>query len=132
MLHAKGAPLAALCGMQGGQGLGSYCVGTWCGICQSVGECGCCMGGGGGTCVCGDVGREVIRLTQGQSQGQGPHLLLTPYTHGVPHVDCEGPCAVTRMCVDVGPAYLGTSAYACFLSICSSRHADAYVVFYNT
>jgi hypothetical protein len=49
-------------------------------------------------CVCGDVGREVIRLThfQGQSQGQGPYLLLTPYTHGVPHVDCEGPCAVTR------------------------------------
>jgi hypothetical protein len=48
--------------------------------------------------VCGDVGREVIRLThfQGQSQGQGPYLLLTPYTHGVPHVDCEGPCAVTR------------------------------------
>jgi hypothetical protein len=48
--------------------------------------------------VCGDVGREVIRLThfQGQSQGQGPCLLLTPYTHGVPHVDCEGPCAVTR------------------------------------
>jgi hypothetical protein len=47
-------------------------------------------------CVCGDVGREVIRLThfQGQSQGQGPYLLLTPYTHGVPHVDCEGPCAV--------------------------------------
>jgi hypothetical protein len=46
--------------------------------------------------VCGDVGREVIRLThfQGQSQGQGPYLLLTPYTHGVPHVDCEGPCAV--------------------------------------
>jgi hypothetical protein len=49
-------------------------------------------------CVCGDVGREVIRLThfQGQSQGQGPYLLLTLYTHGVPHVDCEGPCAVTR------------------------------------
>jgi hypothetical protein len=48
--------------------------------------------------VGGDVGREVIRLThfQGQSQGQGPYLLLTPYTHGVPHVDCEGPCAVTR------------------------------------
>jgi hypothetical protein len=47
-------------------------------------------------CVCGDVGREVIRLThfQGQSQEQGPYLLLTPYTHGVPHVDCEGPCAV--------------------------------------
>jgi hypothetical protein len=47
-------------------------------------------------CVCGDVGREVIRLThfQGQSQGQGPYLLLKPYTHGVPHVDCEGPCAV--------------------------------------
>jgi hypothetical protein len=49
-------------------------------------------------CVCGEVGREVIRLThfQGQSQGQGPYLLLTPYTHGVPHVDCEGPCVVTR------------------------------------
>jgi hypothetical protein len=49
-------------------------------------------------CVCGDVGREVIRLThfQGQSQGQGPYLLLTPYTHGVPHVDCEGPCAVAK------------------------------------
>jgi hypothetical protein len=49
--------------------------------------------------VCGDVGREVIPLYthfQGQSQGQGPYLLLTPYTHGVPHVDCEGPCAVTR------------------------------------
>jgi hypothetical protein len=29
-------------------------------------------------CVCGDEGREVIRLThfQGQSQGQGPYLLL--------------------------------------------------------
>jgi hypothetical protein len=50
-------------------------------------------------CVCGDVGREVIRLTHSQGnliQGQGPYLLLTPYTHGVPHVDCEGPCAVTR------------------------------------
>jgi hypothetical protein len=50
-------------------------------------------------CVCGDVGREVIRLTHFQgdlTQGQGPYLLLTPYTHGVPHVDCEGPCAVTR------------------------------------
>jgi hypothetical protein len=48
--------------------------------------------------VCGDVGREFSRHThfQGQSQGQGPYLLLTPYTHGVPHVDCEGPCAVTR------------------------------------
>jgi hypothetical protein len=49
--------------------------------------------------VCGDVGREVIRLTHSQGnliQGQGPYLLLTPYTHGVPHVDCEGPCAVTR------------------------------------
>jgi hypothetical protein len=47
--------------------------------------------------VCGDVGREVIWLThfQGQSQRQGPYL-LTPYTHGVPHVDCEGPCALTR------------------------------------
>jgi hypothetical protein len=44
--------------------------------------------------VCGDVGREVIRLTHFQgdlTQGQGPYLLLTPYTHGVPHVDCEGP-----------------------------------------
>jgi hypothetical protein len=50
-------------------------------------------------CVCGDVGREVIRLTHSQGnliQGQGPYLLLTPYTHGVLHVDCEGPCAVTR------------------------------------
>jgi hypothetical protein len=50
-------------------------------------------------CVCGDVGREVIRLTHSQGnliQGQGPYLLLTPYTHGVPHVDCEGPCDVTR------------------------------------
>jgi serine/threonine protein kinase len=36
-------------------------------------------------CVCGDVGREVIRLThfQGQSQGQGPYLLLyTVHTWG--------------------------------------------------
>jgi hypothetical protein len=44
-------------------------------------------------CVCGDVGREVIRLTHSQGnliQGQGPYLLLTPYTHGVPHMDCEG------------------------------------------
>jgi hypothetical protein len=51
-------------------------------------------------CVCGDVGREVIRLTHSQGnliQGQRPCLLLTPYTHGVPHVDCEGPCAVTRI-----------------------------------
>jgi hypothetical protein len=50
-------------------------------------------------CVCGDVGREVIRLTHSQGNlihGQGPYLLLTPYTHGVPHVDCEGPCDVTR------------------------------------
>jgi hypothetical protein len=50
-------------------------------------------------CVCGDVGREVIRLTHSQGnliQGQGPYLLLTPYTHGVPHADCESPCAVTR------------------------------------
>jgi hypothetical protein len=49
--------------------------------------------------VCVDVGREVIRLTHSQGnliQGQGPYLLLTSYTHGVPHVDCEGPCAVTR------------------------------------
>jgi hypothetical protein len=56
-------------------------------------------------CVCGDVGREVIRLTYSQSnliQGQGPYLLLTPYTHGVPHVDCEGPCAVLNTCVDDG------------------------------
>jgi hypothetical protein len=47
-------------------------------------------------CVCGDVGREVIRLTHFQgdlTKGQGPYLLLTPYTHGVLHVDCEGPCA---------------------------------------
>jgi hypothetical protein len=50
-------------------------------------------------CVCGDVGREVIRLTHSQGnliQGQGPYLLLTPYTHGVPYMDCEGPCDVTR------------------------------------
>jgi hypothetical protein len=50
-------------------------------------------------CVCDDVGREVIRLTHSQGNlihGQGPYLLFTPYTHGVPHVDCEGPCAVTQ------------------------------------
>jgi hypothetical protein len=36
----------------------------------------------GCVCVCGDVGREVIRLTHSQGkliQGQGPYLLLTPY-----------------------------------------------------
>jgi hypothetical protein len=55
----------------------------------------------GHMCVWGDVGREVIRLTHSQGnliQGQGPYLLLTPYTHGVPHVDCEGSCAVTQIC----------------------------------
>jgi hypothetical protein len=34
--------------------------------------------------VCGDVGREVIRLTHFQgdlTQGQGPYLLLTPYPY---------------------------------------------------
>jgi hypothetical protein len=64
-------------------------------------------------CVCGDVGREVIRLTHSQGnliQGQGPYLLLTPYTHGVPHVDCEGPCAVTRtnLLLPPGRKALGT------------------------
>jgi hypothetical protein len=52
-----------------------------------------------GSNVCGDVGREVIWLTHSQGnliRGQGPYLLLTAYTHGVPHMDCEGPCAVTR------------------------------------
>jgi hypothetical protein len=47
--------------------------------------------------VGGDVGREVIRLhTDPEIRGTGAYLLLTPYTHGAPHVDCEGPCAVTR------------------------------------
>jgi hypothetical protein len=68
--------------------------------------------------VCGDVGREVIRLThfQGQSQGQGPYLLLTPYTHGVPHVDCEGPCAVTR----TNPIMLRARLSAVFCAVSSS------------
>jgi hypothetical protein len=39
----------------------------------------------------------VIRLhTDPENQGTGAYQLLTPYTHGVPHVDCEGPSAVTR------------------------------------
>jgi hypothetical protein len=43
-------------------------------------------------CVCGDGAREVIRLhTDPKNRGTGAYLLLTPYTHGVPHVDCEGP-----------------------------------------
>jgi hypothetical protein len=51
-------------------------------------------------CVCGDGGREVICLhTDPENRGTGAYLLLTPYTHGVPHVDCEGPCAVGKMLV---------------------------------
>jgi hypothetical protein len=39
----------------------------------------------------------VIRLhTDPENRGTGAYQLLTPYTHGVPHVDCEGPSAVTR------------------------------------
>jgi hypothetical protein len=79
-----------------GKNLGSYiiqsCNKSWPGVLHSASL---------SICVCGDVGREVIQLTHSQGnliQGQGPYLLLTPYTHthGVPHVDCEGPCAVTR------------------------------------
>jgi hypothetical protein len=45
----------------------------------------------------GDGGRVVIRLhTDPENWGTGAYQLLTPYTHGVPHVDCEGPSAVTR------------------------------------
>jgi hypothetical protein len=56
-------------------------------------------------CVCGDGGREVIRLqTDPENQGTGAYLLLTPYTHGVPHVDCEGPCAATRTSLLLPPA----------------------------
>jgi hypothetical protein len=39
----------------------------------------------------------VIRLhTDAENRGTGAYQLLTPYKHGVPHVDCEGPSAVTR------------------------------------
>jgi hypothetical protein len=39
----------------------------------------------------------VIRLhTDPENRGTGAYQLLTLYTHGVPHVDCEGPSAVTR------------------------------------
>jgi hypothetical protein len=48
-------------------------------------------------CMCGDGGRVVICLnTHPENQGRGAYQLLTPCTHGVPHVDCEGPGAVTR------------------------------------
>jgi hypothetical protein len=46
-------------------------------------------------CVCGDEGGgQVIRHTL--FQGQAPYLLPARYAHGMPHVGCEGPCAVTR------------------------------------
>jgi hypothetical protein len=39
----------------------------------------------------------VIRHhTDPENRGAGAYQLLTPYTHGVPHEDCEGPSAVTR------------------------------------
>mgnify|MGYP001807282360 CR=1 FL=1 len=48
-------------------------------------------------CMCGDGGRVVIGLhTDPENRGTGAYQLLTLYTHGVPHVDCEGPNAVTR------------------------------------
>ena len=40
--------------------------------------------------MCGDGGRVVIHLhTDPENQGTGASQLLTPYTHGVPHVDCQ-------------------------------------------
>ncbi len=55
--------------------------------------------------VCsGDEGRVVIRLhTDPENRGTGAYQLLTPYTHGVPHVDCEGPSAVTRTNLPLPP-----------------------------
>jgi hypothetical protein len=45
--------------------------------------------------VCGDGGRVVIRLrTHPENPCRGAYQLLAPYTHGVPHVDCEGPSVV--------------------------------------
>jgi hypothetical protein len=42
--------------------------------------------------VSGDGGRVVIRLhTDPENRGTGAYQLLIPYTHGVPHVDCDGP-----------------------------------------
>ena len=49
------------------------------------------------TYMSGDGGRVVIRLhTDPENRGTGAYQLLTPYTHGVPHVDCEGLSAVTQ------------------------------------
>jgi hypothetical protein len=42
----------------------------------------------------------VIRLhTDPENRGTGAYQLLTPYTHGVPYVDCEGPSAVNQTSV---------------------------------
>jgi hypothetical protein len=75
-------------------------------------------------CVCGDVGREVIRLThfQGQSQGQGPYLLLTPYTHiymesGRPHLPTQRDYVIL---VSYMTVRLAVKVCTCIAALCVS------------
>jgi hypothetical protein len=63
-------------------------------------------------CMCGDGGRVVIRLhTEHENQCTGAYQLLTPYTHGVPHVDCAAPVlSVTRTNTNTSTAHAGVYA----------------------
>ena len=54
--------------------------------------------------MCGD-GERVVMPTDPENRGGGAYQLLTPYTQGVPHVDCGGPSAVTGTNLLLLPVY---------------------------
>jgi hypothetical protein len=76
-------------------------------------------------------GGRSVAFTLIPRNGVEGHTYSLHHTHGVPHVDCEDPCAVTRTYVLIGCAGDAWAEQGGGLPECRSAGAGAALVFFN-